>query len=217
MIKDSKIPGYNYLFRKYIQCLLKKNFSGFYLAGNVPEISAEESLLILPNHFSWWDGFFIYIINELYLKKDFKIMMLESQLSKYKMFRYSGAFSINPGSIISVRESLTYALSVLKVKNSAVVFYPQGEIEIYGGEIKAKKGIMHLIDNAPDTTKFLLPSFKIFYFEDKKPAVAVYFKLAGKESLQNIDEVNELLNGGLQKLDEIVLKKKFIGNLFDSF
>jgi 1-acyl-sn-glycerol-3-phosphate acyltransferase len=115
------------IFNPYEEYLLKKNFSHFYLFGNIPSPDKEKSLLVTPNHFSWWDGFFIdYAVRKLF-NRNFYILMLEEQLRKYKFFRKLGAFSIEPKSKKGMLESLLYAGNLLRNPDKSAGFLSAGQ------------------------------------------------------------------------------------------
>lgn len=216
MIKDSNNSIFNFFFRKYIFKLLKKHFSNFYFVNDIPVINTLNGLLILPNHFSWWDGFFIYLINELYFKREFKIMMLEEQLKNYPLFKYAGAYSINPGKPISAKESLTYSLELLKSPNNSVVFYPQGEIRQYDDlPLNVNRGCQFLINNMAGNNSILFPSFKLFFTNNKLPAIAVIFNSFTKDELlkQNLS-IEHIMNENIKTLNEAVIKNQFTGDFF---
>lgn len=88
--------------------------------------------MLLPNHNSWWDGFFIYWINRYLFKRPVYLMMLEEQLKKYSFFSRVGAYSINPDSHTGVHQSLKYTTSILQnISNPPplVCIFPQGELK----------------------------------------------------------------------------------------
>jgi 1-acyl-sn-glycerol-3-phosphate acyltransferase len=52
-------------------------------------------VLLLANHFSWWDGFLLYYINQKVFRKQFHVMVIEETVQKVGFFKYMGAFSVN--------------------------------------------------------------------------------------------------------------------------
>ena len=79
-----------------------------------------KAILLIPNHFSWWDGFFYYFINLKFFRKRFHVMMLEKELSKRPIFKYIGAFSVEQKSE-TVQETLSYTSDLLKNPNNIFV------------------------------------------------------------------------------------------------
>jgi 1-acyl-sn-glycerol-3-phosphate acyltransferase len=104
------------LFNSYIKRLLKKHFNSFLLTNNLPDIN-NHKLIITPNHFSWWDGFFIDFVNEKLIKRKLHILMLEDQLKRYWFFRKLGAYGFNPSNPKSIIEAVNYTKDVLNDKN----------------------------------------------------------------------------------------------------
>jgi 1-acyl-sn-glycerol-3-phosphate acyltransferase len=119
------------IFRPYIFHLLRKSFHHFWLINQSPELAAQRSLLLLPNHFTWWDGFFLYYLNQKLWHKRLHIMMLQEQLERFWFFRYLGAFSIKLGNREEARRSLDYAARLLHSPANMVIIYPQGVLEPY--------------------------------------------------------------------------------------
>jgi hypothetical protein len=158
------------VFNPYEEFLLKRNFTNFYVTTDFPAIDTNKSLIITPNHISWWDGFFVDYAARIFLDKKFYIMMLEEQLVKYPFFSKLGAFSINPGLIKSVSESLKYAADIIQDKNNLLVFYPQGSIEPFDKAADLKPGLLALLNSNEDIS--ILPTaFRIEYSSRKKPAI----------------------------------------------
>src|SRR6187402_1867328 len=97
-------------FDKYIRWIIGRNFQDVHF--NTIELEQSKSVLLLANHFSWWDGFILYYLNAKLLKKNFHIMVLEETVQKVGFIKYMGAFSINKNSRDMVA-SLNYAAQLL--------------------------------------------------------------------------------------------------------
>lgn len=193
---------HNYLFRriynKSVSFLLKHEFKNFFLMNEFPGIDEKRGLVVTPNHFSWWDGFFADYLLKRFINRTPYIMMLERQLKRYKFFRYTGAFSIEPSSASSVIESLRYSSEILDTPDSYLIFYPQGEIQLYETEfVSLKNGLEHLASKSEFDV--LIVSFKIFYNENRKPSVCCRF--------------GEKFSSGQLKSDFELYKKSFIENI----
>lgn len=178
MIKADHKKWADYIFKKYMIRLLKKNFSNFYLCNELPYFKDNESILFTPNHISWWDGFFMGFLNYKFFKKKFHIMMLERQLLKYNFFKKVGAYSIDPSNRNSVNETLSYTHNILTQDNNMAVMYPQGRIIQQGDKYSLKKGITHIRQNdshGSNDFNVIIPAFRINYFEKKLPEIWVNF------------------------------------------
>ncbi len=193
------------LYDFYIFRLLKKNFSGIYLLNDKPNIDDSRSLVITPNHFSWWDGFFVDYVMKKFTDKKIHLLMLEEQLKKYWFFRKVGAYSINHNNPKSIIETISYTQEILKSPFNYVVFYPQGEIEPYDKRpLSIKEGIKKFINTKP-FTQVLIAAFKIIYGNERKPFVICRFGelLSAGEVIENFDHYNKLIHVNLKKLDEV--------------
>jgi len=216
MIASKKNRTARIIFNHYIEWQLKKYFTNFYLCGERPPQFYNNSVLIAPNHISWWDGFFIdYFIRKETLL-DLKIMMLESQLKKYWFFRYLGAFSINTKNFISVKESIIYARKQLEKKNNALVIYPQGAIEQFDKRpLSIKKGIQTVI--IPSINTLLVPmAFKILYCEKKFPAILARMgePIETKLIKSDFDFFEKAFYKNLDLLSEAAESRDFIKDYF---
>ncbi|MHC1707057.1 MAG: lysophospholipid acyltransferase family protein [Bacteroidales bacterium] len=89
---------------------------------------AERPLILIGNHFSWWDGFFADHINAKLFHRKLHIMMLEEQLKPRMFLNKAGAFSIDPGKRDMI-ESIEYSAEILRNPENILVMYPQGEIQ----------------------------------------------------------------------------------------
>ncbi len=163
------------IFNLYIYNLLKKNFNNFYLVNDLPEIT-DKKLIIAPNHFSWWDGFFIDLINEKTIKRKFHILMLEEQLKKFWFFNKLGAYGFNPNNAKSTIETVKYTKEILRDKSNLTVIYPQGEISPFEQKpLSIKEGIKYFVRDAESDLVVLPVAFKINFEEEKNPSVYCRF------------------------------------------
>ena len=91
------------IFHPYVTWLFKRHFHALRLLGKIPETNPELPLLLLPNHSTWWDGFFVYLLNKKLFERQPYLMRREDQLSRYRFFTRLGAYSINPQSSGSIK------------------------------------------------------------------------------------------------------------------
>ena len=206
MIKADHRKWARLLYDFYVPRLLKSNFQNFYLTNEFPTIPVNEGLIITPNHFSWWDGFFIdYTLNHLLNRKIF-ILMLEEQLRRYWFFQKVGAFSINPRHPKSIKETFNYMVEILSDNKNVLIFYPQGEIEAYDKRpLKVKEGLKSILGMTNSQINILPIAFKIKYGNTKKPDLLLRFgDLIPSTTLK--DDFNyfvEIFNANIIWLDKI--------------
>lgn len=152
---------------------LKKHFHSVTVHGGFVEQG--KPLLIIGNHFSWWDGFFIYYLNDRYFHRKFHVMMLEDQLRKNPILNKVGAFSIRKNSR-SVVESLHYGRTVLEEgSQNLLLFFPQGEIQsLYKQPVVFQKGLERVMKGLEDTVSIWFVANLTDYFSHKKPELHIY-------------------------------------------
>ncbi len=205
------------VFDKYLQRLLENNFSHFYLVNSIPEIDDKNSLLIVPNHFSWWDGFFIYYLSQGRFRKRFYLMMLEEQLKRYWFFAKVGAFSINPANPISVALSVKYTSSLLNNAKNLVVLYPQGKIEPYDKRpLEIHAGYRRLLQGVENCS--VLPVvFKIVWHNAMRPDIFCAFGnvLEGKLLVGNQVDIATEIHSALDLLDRNSIEGTYQMDLFE--
>lgn len=200
MIKAEHKKWTHFVFNIYLNHIIRKDFQDFFLIGDIPELDNQKGLIITPNHFSWWDGFFIYYLMKKFSSRNIYIMMLEEQLMRYSFFKKLGAFSINKQNPKGIIESINYASTIISSKNYLVT-YPQGEIEPYEKRpLAVKKGLIRIIDKTKIQTDVLPIAFKIHHSDQRKPFLyATFGKSIASTEVQNnfklyIDYFNQTVN-----------------------
>ncbi|MDD4108623.1 MAG: lysophospholipid acyltransferase family protein [Prolixibacteraceae bacterium] len=160
-------------FEWYGDIRISNHFKKIHITGNIAD--RDLPFLIIPNHFSWWDGFFISYLNRRIFHKKFHVMMLEQQLRTHSYFRKTGAFSIesSPKDII---KSMCYAAEILQNPENLLTFFPQGQFESsYQQPLHFKKGISWLLNNLRNEVRVIFAANLTEYFESPKPHLFIYF------------------------------------------
>jgi 1-acyl-sn-glycerol-3-phosphate acyltransferase len=217
MIKADHKKWARFVFNIYIDRELKKHFTNFYEANDFPNIGNDTGLILAPNHISWWDGFFIDYVTLKHLERKFHIMMLESQLKKYSFFGKLGAYSIVPENPKSIIETTNYTVSLLKDTRNVVVTYPQGEIEAYEMRpLGIKEGLRIILKRVPVNTYVLPVAFKIHYYNEKNPALAVRYGhlLEGVKIIEDFNVFKEQFYSNLDSLAVSAYNRNFKSDLF---
>ncbi|MGE5812412.1 MAG: lysophospholipid acyltransferase family protein [Ignavibacteria bacterium] len=204
------------IFDFYIDRLLRKNFSHFYLLNNFPALKSQNSVVLTPNHFSWWDGFLIDWILKKETKHQIKIMMLEEQLKRFWFFNYLGAYSIEPKNPASIKETVLYTRSLINKKGNGIVIYPQGEIEPYEKRpLQLKEGLKLILK--PETDAFVIPvGFKIHFMKEKLPSVLCRLgePLHANTIVNDFSLFKESFNCNMNLLDESISDLIFVKDYF---
>jgi 1-acyl-sn-glycerol-3-phosphate acyltransferase len=204
-----------FLFNTYIDRLLKTNFGHFYIAGAMPVFDPDRALLLTPNHMSWWDGFFSDYFVRTKIRKKNHLMMLEKQLRRYWFFNLVGAYSIKPESPLSALASIKYTRRLLRSPGTAVIMYPQGEIRGYDERPLGLKEGVRLLVGDKDRFDLLVPSFRINYYNEKKPDIVVYpGKLEQPGLLLDFKIYEEIFASRIEECARASHKREFTEDLF---
>jgi 1-acyl-sn-glycerol-3-phosphate acyltransferase len=171
VIRARHTPFFVWFFSLYSKNGLKRHFHS--LEFDCVVNTAGRPVLMIGNHFSWWDGFIAYRLNDLFLHKKFHVMMLEEQLASRLFLNKAGAFSIKRNSR-SVIESLCYASSLLHEPENIVFVYPQGTItSLHSRPVKFEKGTERIIDGASKKLMILFYVALPDWYSEKKPGLTV--------------------------------------------
>lgn len=186
MIKASHHPIVYNFFKIYNTLNIKRSFNEVKVIGNVDV--KEHSVLLISNHVSWWDGFWVLHLCMNVLYKKFHFMMLESELKKRPLFSKSGGFSIAKGAK-SIIESLNYSSELLNDKNNLVLMFPQGKLHsLYHHDFKFEHGVERIIEKTPQSKLVFMATF-IEYFDHPKPDLYIYLSEFNPDNLKK----NELV------------------------
>ncbi len=161
-------------FSWYISRIIGKDFRSFNY-NNEP-FEKNKAILLIANHFSWWDGFLIFHLNKIYFKKKFHVMVLQETAEKVKFLKYLGAFSIqrNAKSLI---QSLEYAGQLLDNSQNLVLIFPQGQLHSsHVSSVSFEKGIGRIIAASKKQFQYVFASILIDYFDQRKPSIQVYLQ-----------------------------------------
>jgi hypothetical protein len=168
----------NFFMNRIVHCYIKWAVGNAFheLLFNDIAIDKNKSVLLIGNHFSFWDGLILYCINEKLFKKKLHVMILEETSRKERFLKYVGAFSVKKDSR-SIIQSLDYAAELLNDPANLVLMFPQGKLYAnFVTNINFEKGVMRIIDKAAGNFQLIFASTFIQYFKHKKPTATVYLK-----------------------------------------
>ncbi|MCD8742550.1 lysophospholipid acyltransferase family protein [Mucilaginibacter roseus] len=172
MIPARRVSLFSNWFARYMRYRIHKAFNRVVVMPFEPKPG--HSVLLLCNHFSWWDGFFGNYLAYWHLKRKLYIMMQEDHLRKRMLFNLFGGFSIEKGSREMIK-SLQYAAGLLNDPENLVVVFPQGElISNHATEIEIGNGIERLIKNIKGPCQIVYSCVLIDYFESLKPSAFIH-------------------------------------------
>lgn len=159
-------------FSWYIKNAVSKDFSSF--TFNTIEVDPSKSILLLANHFSWWDGFLMFQLNKRLFKKKFHVMVTEENYRKVFFLKYLGAFPIKKHSRSAI-ESLEYAGRLLNNPENLVLIFPQGKLySNHADNVVFEKGLLNLINSSDKKFQYVLSATFVDYFDKRKPAISCY-------------------------------------------
>ncbi|MBN2520382.1 MAG: lysophospholipid acyltransferase family protein [Bacteroidales bacterium] len=189
MIKATHNILYVKFFDWYLKKIIKSDFEQIYF--NQLVINENKPLLILANHISWWDGFFMWYVNKKYIQKKIHVLMLEEELEKRKFLSKIGAFSIKRKKR-KIFETFEYITELLSKPENLVIIYPQGIIESsYNVNIEFEKGIFKIFDKLKELPQIWLGVSLTDYATNRKPSVYIYFKEYISEKDFNFSDFQE--------------------------
>lgn len=174
MIQARHHKLYVNFFNGYTKYIIHKDFKNVTIHGSYK--CQQLPLLVISNHFSWWDGFFIYYLNKKYFKKKYHVMMLEEQLQGRPFLNKVGAYSIKKNSR-SAMESISYTVSLLESPTNMVLLFPQGEIQSkYWYPVVFEKGWFKILEKAKNPIQIVFVASLIDYFSNRKPLINMYLQ-----------------------------------------
>lgn len=188
----------------YTQWLIKKTFNKF-LFNNV-NIDLNRSVLLIANHFSFWDALILYRVNHLLFKKKFHVMVREDTTLHLHSLKYGGAFSVNKNSR-NMLESLNYASELLHNPQNLVLIFPQGKLHSnFVENMHFEKGVMRVIEHAGAHVQVVFAATFIQYFRSKKPDITIYLEKEeheGKTLAELQDDYQQLYDRAKKEQTEI--------------
>jgi 1-acyl-sn-glycerol-3-phosphate acyltransferase len=187
MIYPQKNKLINWLFHNYILRIVKGSFQE--VKYDKVEVNKGKSVLLLANHFSWWDGFLMYYINQQVLKKRFHVMVIEETVQKVSFFKYVGAFSVSKNSR-DMLTSLNYAAGLLNDPENMVLIFPQGKLHSnFIDGINFEKGLSRIMEIAAGKFQTVMAATFIENLQYKKPKANVYLNTSGQ--LKSMEDVQK--------------------------
>ena len=205
------------IFQPYLTWLFKRHFHEIQLFGKLPEIPDDLPLLLLPNHSTWWDGFFVYLLNKRLFRRTTYLMMLEAQLTKYKFFAKIGAYSIAPEHRRSIVESLEYTVELLNRKTSLVAIFPQGQLLPWDQRpLGYKRGVEWILRKYGKPVTLLPLAIRTEFLGEKRPSVFFLFGDATSctaETFRGMDWLEATETALLDDLASKILRQEVGQNL----
>lgn len=174
-------------FSGYISRRVNKHFHQ--IDYNSIEIDPEKSVLLIANHYSWWDGFLLFHLNKLLFKKKFHIMILEETILKHGFLKYVGCFSVSKGSK-SIIETLKYAGNLLNDPQNLLVIFPQGNLTSnFTNVVNFEKGLGKITQMSNQNFQYVFAASFMEHFSEPKPTAFIYLKTEKAANFANLAAV----------------------------
>jgi 1-acyl-sn-glycerol-3-phosphate acyltransferase len=217
MIKANHKKWAHFIFSIYIDRILKKSFSHFFVVNQVPDLPGDKAVLVTPNHISWWDGFFVDYINRKFFFRRPYVMMLEEQLKINMILNRIGAYSIDPGNLKDIKESLSYTRELLLNKKNLVIFYPEGILKPFDiNPNTLEKGLLKISGNGSGSFAVITLAFKISFYNERRPEIYVYFGpiINSSDIKNNYDFYERSFIDNIKSVHSASLKRSYLEDLF---
>lgn len=183
------------MFKWLTRLLVRRNFSSVEVHADFDDQGG--GVLVLANHISWWDGFWMELLNQKLLRRRLHFMMLHEQLKKHWYFQYAGGYSVRKGTR-EVVESIRYTNELLCSGANMVLMFPQGQIHsAYCDFIHFEKGAERIVGRSATELQVLFVANFIDYYSNAKPTLFIYAKSYSSSSLKdkNLEqEYNQFYN-----------------------
>jgi 1-acyl-sn-glycerol-3-phosphate acyltransferase len=164
-------------------------------------------VLIIGNHFSWWDGFLALDINQRLFGRRFHIMMLEEQLKDRMFLNKAGAYSIRPGHR-SMAETFAYTRELLSDPENLVTMYPQGKIySMHDQPFVFEKGWYKIIERLEQPVQMVFYFALVDYFAHRKPTLNIYV-YAHDDPYGGADQVEAAFNDRFR--DAMAIQRSYL-------
>jgi len=136
----------------------------------------DQSVLLLQNHFSYYDGYWsMYLCNKIFRRR-FHVMMLEEELAKRMFLTRCGVFSVRKNSRELI-ESLNYAAELLQNPRNVVTIYPSGEIISHHVQnFTFQQGFSRLAGDKRNHTAIAFAVVLVDHFSLARPEIRIYLE-----------------------------------------
>lgn len=172
MHQSKKSPIIFKYFSWYIAYIIKKDFAAY--TYNKLQINKDEAVLLLANHFSWWDGFLMFQLNRVVFKKQFHVLVTADDYKQHWFLKYLGAFAAEQKGK-DVLETLIYAGKLLDDPENLVLVFPQGKsYSNYVRSVIFEKGVMQVINSSKKKFQIVFSATVIECFDKRKAALKTY-------------------------------------------
>ncbi|OFX62134.1 MAG: hypothetical protein A2066_02745 [Bacteroidetes bacterium GWB2_41_8] len=177
-----------WFFRTFYTLRRKMHFRKMTIVSGV-DVPENLSVLLLQNHFSWWDGYWSYWLSRNIFRRKFHVMMDEQNLLKHMFLNRIGVFSVQKNSR-DLLNSLAYSSDLLKDPKNLLTIYPTGAMLSQHEQIVTfQRGTDKIIKGEPKDFSIVLAVFLIDYFGFARPEIRIYLeKYSGERTGEALEK-----------------------------
>jgi 1-acyl-sn-glycerol-3-phosphate acyltransferase len=175
MIKANYHPFSLWFYSSYFRVLQKIHFRKISVIS-IDVFPEDQSVLLLQNHFSYYDGYWsMYLCHKIFRRR-FHVMMLEEQMKTRMFLTRCGVFSVRKNSRDLI-ESLNYAAELLQNPDNVVTIYPSGEIRSHHLQnFTFQRGFARLAGDKKNNTAIAFAVVLIDHFSKARPEIRIYIE-----------------------------------------
>jgi 1-acyl-sn-glycerol-3-phosphate acyltransferase len=176
MVRNKQNFFIRWVLHTYVLWTIKRHLHE--IIFNEIETDPDKSILLLANHFSYWDSLILYIVSRKLFKRKYHVMVREDTTVKLQYLKYAGAFSVNKKSR-DMLQSLDYAAGLLQSQKNIVLIFPQGKLySNFVNDVNFEKGVTKVMANSEGKFQLIFAATFIQYMKHKKPTATVYLENA---------------------------------------
>jgi len=193
IFRSRHITFYTTFFRWYTSRMLKKHLAG--IQTELDPCYADKAVLLIGNHFSWWDRFIGNYLSYKFCHKKFHVMMLREQLEKRMFLNKAGAFSVEKSSRSAV-ESIIYSAEILSQKGNLLMMFPQGAFDsLYHRGFVFARGVEKILEKCDSLPAVVFNINLVEYFSNPAPTLFIRSRMyQGEMSTRKLEEAFNLFH-----------------------
>lgn len=175
MIKARHNPLWFWFFRNFFALRQAMHFRKMTVVSEVL-VPESQSVLLLQNHFSWWDGYWSYWLSRTIFHRKFHVMMDEENLKQRMFLNQIGVFSVQKSSR-DLLSSLHYSAEILKDPKNVLTIYPTGAmLTQHQQNMLFQKGISRILTGESGHLAVVFAVFLVDYFGFARPEIRIYLE-----------------------------------------
>ena len=192
MIKAKHNSLYFWFFWSFYELMRKIHFRKMTIIAE-PIFPENHSVLLFQNHFSWWDGYWSYLLSRKVFKRKFHVMMDEDNLRKHLFLNRVGVFSIQKNNR-DFLESLQYSSGILSDPNNLLTIYPSGVMFTQHLQtIHFQGGIGRILKKEKKNISIVFAVFLVDYFGFSRPEIRIYLEnYSGEHTTKSLTKAYNL-------------------------